>query len=216
MLPRWHRGKESACQCRRRKRHGFDPWVRKILWRRNWQSAPVFLLGKSHGWRSLVGLQSVGSQSRTQLNDWAQHSAQHSPAQSTPISARTLTLHWPFLHIAKTRGALPAEGRYDLWAESSYRSQSTPACGERGSAWHAKETYLILVSFQLVSHPTSHPFVFPVTKVENSNKNPLTSPRSPEGTINRGLSVSNSHVSWMLAFLANVLNGFVIKKSNSL
>ena len=23
-------GKESACQCRRCKRHGFDPWVRKI------------------------------------------------------------------------------------------------------------------------------------------------------------------------------------------
>ena len=29
-LPRWHRGKESACQCRRRRKHGFDPWVRKI------------------------------------------------------------------------------------------------------------------------------------------------------------------------------------------
>ena len=23
-------GKESACQCRRRMRHGFDPWVRKV------------------------------------------------------------------------------------------------------------------------------------------------------------------------------------------
>ena len=27
-------GKESACQCRRHKRHKFDPWVRKIPWRR--------------------------------------------------------------------------------------------------------------------------------------------------------------------------------------
>ena len=27
-LPWWFRGKESACQCRR---HGFDPWFRKIL-----------------------------------------------------------------------------------------------------------------------------------------------------------------------------------------
>ena len=26
----WFRGKESACQFRRRKRHGFDPWVTKI------------------------------------------------------------------------------------------------------------------------------------------------------------------------------------------
>ena len=29
-------------------------WVRKISWRRKWQSIPVFLTGKSHGWRSLV------------------------------------------------------------------------------------------------------------------------------------------------------------------
>ena len=28
-------GKEPACQCRRCKRHGFSPWVRKIPWRRN-------------------------------------------------------------------------------------------------------------------------------------------------------------------------------------
>ena len=33
----------------------FDPWVRKIPWWRKWQPTPVFLLGKSHGWRSLVG-----------------------------------------------------------------------------------------------------------------------------------------------------------------
>ena len=32
----------------------FGPWVRKIPWRRNWQSTPVFLPGKSHGQRSLV------------------------------------------------------------------------------------------------------------------------------------------------------------------
>ena len=34
---------------------GFDPWVRKIPWRRKWQSTPVLLPGKSHGHRSLVG-----------------------------------------------------------------------------------------------------------------------------------------------------------------
>ena len=34
---------------------GFDPWVRKILWRRKWQHTPVFLLGESHGWRKLEG-----------------------------------------------------------------------------------------------------------------------------------------------------------------
>ena len=45
-------GKEPACQRRRR---GFDPWVRKIPWRRAWKATPVFLPGESHGWRTLVG-----------------------------------------------------------------------------------------------------------------------------------------------------------------
>ena len=47
-------GKEPICQCRRHKRHGFSPWVRKILWRKAWQPTPVFLPGKSHGQRSLA------------------------------------------------------------------------------------------------------------------------------------------------------------------
>ena len=33
----------------------FDPWARKIPWRRKWQPTPVFLPGESHGWRSLEG-----------------------------------------------------------------------------------------------------------------------------------------------------------------
>ena len=37
------------------RRHEFDPWVEKILWRRKWQSTPVFLPGKSHGQKSLAG-----------------------------------------------------------------------------------------------------------------------------------------------------------------
>ena len=45
-LPRWHSDKESACQCRRRKRSWFESWVGKIPWRRKWQPDPVFLPGK--------------------------------------------------------------------------------------------------------------------------------------------------------------------------
>ena len=36
-------------------RHGFDPWVGKIPWDGKWQLTPVFLPGKYHGQRSLVG-----------------------------------------------------------------------------------------------------------------------------------------------------------------
>ena len=42
-------GKESACQCRRLKRCGFDLWVGKIPWRRKQQPIPVFSPGESHG-----------------------------------------------------------------------------------------------------------------------------------------------------------------------
>ena len=47
--------KEPPCQCRKHKRLRLDPWVRKIPWSRKWQPTPVFLLGKSHGQRSLEG-----------------------------------------------------------------------------------------------------------------------------------------------------------------
>ena len=48
-LPWWLSGKDSACQCRRCKRHGFNPWFGKIPWRRKWQPTPVFFPGKSYG-----------------------------------------------------------------------------------------------------------------------------------------------------------------------
>ena len=35
--------------------HEIDPWVRKIYWIRKWQPNPVFLPGKFHEQRSLVG-----------------------------------------------------------------------------------------------------------------------------------------------------------------
>ena len=41
-------------------RSGFDPWVRKIPWRRAWQPTPVFLPGESHGQRKLAGCCPLG------------------------------------------------------------------------------------------------------------------------------------------------------------
>ena len=48
-------GKEPSCQCRRCKRSGFNPWVRKIPWRKAQQPTPVFLPGEFNGQRSLAG-----------------------------------------------------------------------------------------------------------------------------------------------------------------
>ena len=41
--------------CLQSRRPGFDPWVQKIPWRREWQHTPVFLPREFYGQRSLVG-----------------------------------------------------------------------------------------------------------------------------------------------------------------
>jgi len=48
-LPTDASGKEPSCQCRRRERHRFDSWVRKVPWRRAWQPTPVSRF--SSAWR---------------------------------------------------------------------------------------------------------------------------------------------------------------------
>ena len=57
-LPWWLRGQSVCLQCGRA---GFDSWVGKIPWRRNWQPTLVLLPGKSHGRRKKPGgRQSMG------------------------------------------------------------------------------------------------------------------------------------------------------------
>ena len=43
--------KESACNMR----DGFNPWVAKSPWRREWPPTPVFVPGEFPGQRSLLG-----------------------------------------------------------------------------------------------------------------------------------------------------------------
>ena len=45
-------GKESVCKAGD---PWFDPWFRKIPWRKEWRPTPVFLPGELHGQRSLKG-----------------------------------------------------------------------------------------------------------------------------------------------------------------
>ena len=51
-LPWWLRQSRICLQCRR---PGFDPWVGKIPWRRDWLLTPVSLPAESHRQRSLAG-----------------------------------------------------------------------------------------------------------------------------------------------------------------
>ena len=73
-LPSWLSGKESTCQCRR---CGFDSWVGKIPRKKVWQPTPIFLPGKSHEKRSLVG-----------YNPWG-----HKESDTTERLTLSLSLH---------------------------------------------------------------------------------------------------------------------------
>ena len=58
--------KEYACQYRRCM---FDPWVKRILWRRKWQPTPIFLPGKSYGQWSLAGYNPWGRKESDTYSD---------------------------------------------------------------------------------------------------------------------------------------------------
>ena len=78
---------EPACQWRRHKRCGFDPWVRKIPWRKKWQPTPVFLPGESHGGRSLLGYSPWGHKESdtTKMTAVTAKSHQSCPTLCDPI-----------------------------------------------------------------------------------------------------------------------------------
>ena len=70
-LPGWLSGKRICLQCRR---CGFDPWVRKLPWRRKWQPTPVFLPWEIPRTEEPGGLQFMGSQkSWTWLKQLSMH-----------------------------------------------------------------------------------------------------------------------------------------------
>ena len=66
-------------------RHGFDPWVGKIPWRRKWQPTPVFLSGKPHGQRSPVGYSSEDHKElfMTKHTHTAEHIRGHASVQES-------------------------------------------------------------------------------------------------------------------------------------
>ena len=86
-LPRWCSGKESACQCRRLRRCRLVSWIGKIPWSRKWQPTPVFLPGKSHSQRSLVGYNIVHGV--TKESDTTEQLNEHHAVRSRSLDSIT-------------------------------------------------------------------------------------------------------------------------------
>ena len=118
-LSRWLSGEKSACQCRSPRRQGFYPWIGKIPWSRKWQCTPVFVPGKFHGQRSLMGYSSRGHKEL----DWATERS-HACAQMSQIS-----LEW-YRHHDSLKAA--------SWAASSVGEKSE--CTLQGQGWGDEES----------------------------------------------------------------------------
>ena len=127
-LPRWLSNKGPACPCWRHTRHVYHPWVRKIHCRRKRHPTPVFLPGKSHGQRSMVGYSPwdcrVEHDVATEHTHTHTHWCVYTPL-SIPISsffpeisflhASTLTIisHHPLITI---QVSCIARGFFTVWA----------------------------------------------------------------------------------------------------
>ena len=92
----WLSGKESACRCRR---HTFDPWVRKIPWRRKWQLTLVFLSGEPHGQWSLEGYSPWGH--KRVRHDLATKQQQYVIRQLMSLPALATSFNQSFVHISQ-------------------------------------------------------------------------------------------------------------------
>ena len=90
--------KEPACQCRRCKRCRFDPWIRKISWRRAWQPTLVFLPGEPHGPRGLVGY-SPWDHRESDVTRWPTHTHTH---EFTTVSNHLSCIHAELLQSCLT------------------------------------------------------------------------------------------------------------------
>ena len=114
---RWRSGKESAYQCRRLRRRGFHPWVRKIPWRRKWQPTPVFLPGKIPWTKEPGGLKSMGSQRVG--HDWI-HTAQRCE-EGTLVPWPTFSCTRSSRHSDVIHGGKGSDNRFSPFLAPCYK-----------------------------------------------------------------------------------------------
>ena len=78
-------------QCKRHQRPGFDPWLRKVPWRRKWQPSPVFLPGDRGAWQATV---------RRVAKSWTQ------------LSDRTFSMLWSIYEAQRTNAYKNCKARW--------------------------------------------------------------------------------------------------------
>ena len=126
MFPRWHSGKASACQCRRRKKRELDPRVRKSPWKRKGQLTPAFLPGESHGQRSLVGYSPWGGK-ESDTTEWLSiHTHKETTQTHAFLTTRASLTTGPFPQLPLEQPLLRTGCVCCLWLLHTHSSQGHP------------------------------------------------------------------------------------------
>ena len=140
-------GKESACQCRRHKRHRFVAWIGKIPWGRKWQPTPVFLPGGVHGQRSLVGYSPWGCK-ESDTTKVTEHTQTHAQWGN---QADFITVS-----VKKSKSA-HVQGIKEMlkWIIKETKLFFFPAVGEGGGKLDLSQTGWNVHNYQLSAAPTA-------------------------------------------------------------
>ena len=110
--------KEFCLQCGR---PGFDPWVRKIPWRRTWQPTPVFLSGEFHRQRNLVDCSPWGCK---ELN-------------TTERLTHIRVAYYTMISYLKKDKDVAVANKYESWIHYCRNSKGINACLRRKIIIHS-------------------------------------------------------------------------------
>ena len=126
-LPWWLRWQSVCLQCGK---PGFNPWVEKILWRRQWHPTPVIFPGKSHGWRSLVGY-SPWDRKESDTTEWLNFklSIRVSQVAQTVKKKKKSTRNKGDLGLIPRLGRYPGEGNHNLLQYSCLENSRNRGAG---------------------------------------------------------------------------------------
>ena len=129
------------------RRHGFNPWVGKLSWRRKWQPTPVFLPGESHGQRSLVGYSLQGCK-EVDTTEW--------------LSRHSSSLYSCFIDISLELPLYPRAGNNPL----SFVSNTVPWTLDTGF-----KTSRLVPLIKIVPDSNSQPLImnYGISQMNSSN-----------------------------------------------
>ena len=130
-LPRWYRGKECTCPCRRCKTLGFNPWVEKIPWRRNGNPLQYSCLTNSMDRGAWWATAQAVSKSCTWLSDQEhKHTRTHTHTH-TPLSVLYNVHPWhpgpqsqPFAYVNQSKSRPYYNERSPHTGQNGHQSKS--------------------------------------------------------------------------------------------